>query len=113
MLASISWPFAFAVTPILTAALIQPFLPRVGRWLLYSTIPLISAPLIPAGVVGWVETLQGGRRPYDTLGLTLFFAWTTAPIMLIWCNTELVRGLLRVRRARALDRNNDSASMKS
>jgi|SRR5579871_2723838 len=99
MLASFSWPLAFAVTPVLAGGLIQPVSPRAGRWLLYAGIPLLSVPLVPAGVVGWIETFQGSRPRYDVLGLILFLAWTAAPIMLIWCNAELLREVLHKRQA--------------
>lgn len=100
MLASFSWPLAFSVLPIILGAALQPHLPRLGRWSLYVGAFLITVVVVPTGIVGWVETAQGAGYAHDALGTSIFLAWTIAPAILLWCDTELVLEAIRERRAR-------------
>ena len=85
---------------LIIGAVLQPRLPRAGRWLLYVAVPLMSVWVVPLGVLTLVATATGERPPYDVFGLSLALAWTLSPVLLIWCNAALVVEAVKDRRAR-------------
>ena len=90
VLASFSWPLGFATLPLIWAAGFQEYLRRAGRILVYVLTSLLSLIVVPVGIVAWVETIQGAQPKYDLMGMTIFVAWMISPVLLLWCDAELL-----------------------
>ncbi len=98
VLASFSWPLVFAVFPLILCAAVQRVLPRAGRWFISIVAALVSVTVVPAGVVSWWEIVTvEGSPPHDMVGIAVFVSWMLAPLLLIWCDTELILEAVRVR----------------
>jgi hypothetical protein len=98
-LMSYTW-LSLSAIPLILGALFQPRVPRTGRLLLFVAAPLLSAWVVPLGVIMLVGTARGDPFPHDFLGVILTFAWILSPMLLIWCDTALVVEAVKERRAR-------------
>ena len=87
------------IFPII-AVIVQPRLPRAGRWLLSVAAPLLSVWIVPIGIMVLVKTVRGEPWPHDFIGVVFELAWTLSPILLIWCNAALVIEAVKERCAR-------------
>jgi len=86
---------------LIVGGVVQPRLPRTGRWLLSVGAPLLSIWLIPFGGGLWWETMKGlNPPPSDVLHLILLLAWLVSPVLLIWLNAALVLEAVKERRTR-------------
>ena len=99
-LLSFSWLCVLGIILIIGAVL-QPRVPRAGRWLLYVATPLLSLWVVPTGAVVWVETAKGlSHITHEVIPQGLSLAWIVSPILLIWCNAVLLVEAVKERRTR-------------
>jgi hypothetical protein len=85
---------------LIVGAVVQPWMPRAGRWLLSVVAPLLSIWIVPWGALFLVAAAKGGTLGLDFNSRGLAAAWMLAPILLIWCNVALVLEARKERRAR-------------
>jgi hypothetical protein len=98
-LMSYTWRSLSAI-PLILGAVLQPRVPRMGRLLLSVAAPLLSAWVVPLGVIMLVGTVRGDPFPHDFLGVSLTLAWILSPILLLWCDATLVAEAVKERRTR-------------
>lgn len=85
---------------LIMGAVVQPFMPRTGRWLLSVVAPLLGIWIVPLGGLFLLGAVKGKALGGDFNSRGLALAWRLSPILLIWCNVALVIEARRERRAR-------------
>jgi hypothetical protein len=96
-LLSFKWA-AVAGLFLIVGGLVQPWLPRTGRWLLSVVAPLLAVWVVPMGGVFLLAAVKGETLGIDFNSRSLALAWMAAPVLLIWCIAALAVEARRERR---------------
>jgi hypothetical protein len=81
---------------LIAAAVVQPWMPRTGRWALSVVAPLLGIWIVPMGGLFLLGAVKGETLGLDIYSRGLAFAWMLSPLLLIWCNVALVVEARRV-----------------
>jgi hypothetical protein len=93
---------------LIAAAVVQPWMPRTGRWALSVVAPLLGIWIVPMGGLFLLGAVKGETLGLDIYSRGLAFAWMLSPLLLIWCNVALVVEARRVAKDEARSHAADS-----
>jgi len=85
---------------LVVGAIVQPYAPRAGRWLLSVVAPLLAVWIVPMGGLFLLGAVKGENLGLDFFSRGLAFAWMLSPILLVWCIAALAVEARKERRAR-------------
>ena len=100
-LLSFKWAASCGIV-LIVAAVVQPWMPRTGRWVLSVVAPLLGVWIVPMGGLFLLGAVKGETLGIDFSSRGLALAWMLSPILLIWCNVALVVEARKERRARMM-----------
>ncbi len=90
-IALLSFKWAAVCGIVLTvAAVVQPWMPRTGRWVLSVVAPLLGVWIVPMGGLFLLGAVKGETLGVDFFSRGLALAWMLSPILLVWCVAALV-----------------------
>jgi len=91
--------FVYAI-PLVAATLIQPRLPRPGRRLIWLSAAFLTLIMVPMSVVLIPEALKTPLNRHYSFSLLMFALWVLSPLLITWCDLELLIDAVGTRRER-------------
>jgi hypothetical protein len=100
-LLGLSWIMSPLAVFLVVGSAATPWFPRAGRWFILVLALVLSVIILPICIANPGELVRGffvGPHEFSFLAMSL--SWLLSPVLLIWCDAELLIEAVKVRRAR-------------